>query len=278
MKIQLIRNATLKIHYGGHVFLIDPYLGKKHTQPPFAGISKNPTVNVPFSAKEILNGTDVIFISHLHPDHFDEAAEKIISKNHPIVCQLEDLDVLKSKGFTNVEALITERFISEVRITRTPGQHGHGKRLQMMGKVSGYIFEHPKEPTLYWMGDTIWYQEVQDIVQLYTPDVIVTHSCGAIWKKGELPVIMDDKQTIAVCTFAPYAKVIATHMEALDLATVSRNELRKHADVNMVSDSQLIIPRDGEQIIIDTEDESNNNRNWQNGQRNYKGIGSILPG
>ncbi|MFC4720815.1 MBL fold metallo-hydrolase [Geojedonia litorea] len=250
MKIQLIRNATIKLNYAGKVFLIDPYLGKKHSQPSFAGISKNPTVNLPINAKDVLKGTDFVLVSHMHPDHFDEAAEKLIPKNFAIYCQPEDQSALTLKGFTNVNSIPMKLQIGEITIRRTIGQHGYGSRLNMMGNVSGYIFQHKDEPTLYWMGDTVWYDKVKRIIKKVNPDIIITHSCGAIWSQGELPVIMDEKQTVEVCRFAPNAKVVATHMEALDLATISRKDLKNYAIKNAISNTQLLIPEDGEEIYF----------------------------
>lgn len=246
MKIQLIRNATMKLHYGNSVILIDPYLGKKYSQPPFAGKSLNPTVDLPFSATEVLSQVDLILVSHLHPDHFDAEAEAVIDKSSLLFCQPGDYSGLSRRGFTNVHKLDDTTTWNGITITRTPGKHGYGSRLEMMGKVSGFILQHPEEPTVYWMGDTVWYNEVQGIIKNADPDIIVTHSCGALWAEGELPVIMNAEQTIEVCQFAPKAKIVATHMEALDLATVSRKDLRIFAEQRGITDLQLFIPRDGE--------------------------------
>ncbi len=250
MKMQLIRNATLKLHYGGTQFLIDPYLGEKHTQPTFAGKSPNPTVDLTIHPEEVIAGAQIVLVSHLHPDHFDETAERLLPKDIELFCQPPDAVSLKSKGFSNLRVLENDWEKGGLKITRTTGKHGHDERLQMMGPVSGFIFQHPDEPTVYWMGDTVWYPSVQSIVEQYRPDIIVTHSCGAIWAAGEHPVIMDEKQTIEVCQFAPNAKVVATHMEALDLATVSRTDLRQYAENNGISETRLLIPEDGEELLF----------------------------
>jgi hypothetical protein len=57
---------------------------------------------------------------------------------------------------------------------------------------------------------------------------------------------MDAVQTIEVCRAAPSAIVIATHMEALDHATVSRADLRSFAEESGINTNQLLIPADGE--------------------------------
>jgi hypothetical protein len=116
-----------------------------------------------------------------------------------------------------------------------------------MCKVSGFVFEAEDEPTLYWTGDTIWYAPVQQVVSERKPDVIVTHSCGALWK-GSAPIVMDAIQTAAVCHAAPNSKIVAVHMEALDHATISRADLRQYASVQGISAEQLLIPADGEVI------------------------------
>ena len=44
MKIQLIRNATMKITYAGRTILSDPMLAPKGDFKSFAGIARNPTI------------------------------------------------------------------------------------------------------------------------------------------------------------------------------------------------------------------------------------------
>ena len=45
--------------------------------------------------------------------------------------------------------------------------------------------------------------------------------------------------------------MIATHMEALDHATVSRQGLRRAADGAGIAATQLLIPADGETLHLD---------------------------
>lgn len=114
-----------------------------------------------------------------------------------------------------------------------------------MGNASGFILLSENEPTVYWAGDTIWCEAVDDVIVQIRPDIIITHSCGAVWGNNIL-IVMDAVQTIAVCRAAPKAVVVATHMEALDHATVSRYDLRALAEMEDIKPSQLLIPYDGE--------------------------------
>ncbi len=49
-----------------------------------------------------------------------------------------------------------------------------------------------------------------------------------------------------LCQAAPEAVIVATHMEALDHATVSRSDLRLLAETEGIGARQLLIPGDGE--------------------------------
>ena len=63
-------------------------------------------------------------------------------------------------------------------------------------------------------------------------------------------IVMDAAQTVAVCRAAPNSTVIATHMEALDHATVTRAALRKYAEAQGIGPEKLLIPLDGEKITL----------------------------
>jgi hypothetical protein len=91
------------------------------------------------------------------------------------------------------------------------------------------------------------------VIKRYQPQVIVTHSCGAKWSDSigtRVLIVMDDSQTIALCRYALNATVIATHMEALDHATVTRADLRASAARAGIGKDRLRIPADGETIEI----------------------------
>ena len=114
-----------------------------------------------------------------------------------------------------------------------------------MGNTSGFVLRSENELTVYWAGDTIWCEAVGDVIEQNQPDIIITHSGGAVWGDNIL-IIMDAMQTITVCRTAPKAIVVATHMEALDFATVSRFDLRTLAEMEGINPRQLVIPYDGE--------------------------------
>jgi L-ascorbate metabolism protein UlaG (beta-lactamase superfamily) len=250
MKIQLIRNATMKIAYKGHVILTDPMLSPKGAIRPFAGIARNPTVALPLPMEDILNGVEMVLVSHGHPDHIDEAAQKELPQTTPVFCQPGDEIKMAGKGFKSVIPIESTHSWEGITITRTLGEHGKGKILERMGTVSGFVLQADDEPTVYWVGDSIWCNAVEENMRAFKPDIIVTHSGGATIPGFE-PIIMDIEQTLEVAAASSEeAVVVAIHMEALDHCGVSREALRRAADSKDIPRSRLLIPDDGDIIIF----------------------------
>lgn len=245
MKMQLIRNATLRFTYAGHTFIIDPYLAPKHTLPSYRGNTPNPLVDLPISQHEVIAGIEMVVISHLHTDHFDQLAQELLPKDTKIFCQPGNEARIKEIGFLEINPVATTVRWKTITIHRTPGQHGSSEAvLRAMGAVSGFVFAAENEPTVYWAGDTVWYEAIKKNIDQWQPDIIITHSGGAVWAENEL-IIMDAEQTAALCEYAPEAIVIATHLEALDHCLTSRAALRKYAREHGIKDKQLHIPEDG---------------------------------
>jgi L-ascorbate metabolism protein UlaG (beta-lactamase superfamily) len=246
MKLQLLRNATLKLSFGGRTILIDPYFAPKHSLPSFTGRSPNPLLDLPTGVEDILDGVELVVVSHLHSDHFDSVAKERLPKQLPVICQPGDEATIRKAGFADVTPLVEPVVWGGLTLTRREGSHGLGPVVEKMGSVMGFVLEAPGEPKLYWAGDTVLYPPVIETIRLTAPDIIVTHSCGALWD-GDL-IVMDAEQTVALCEAAPQSIVVATHMEALDHATVSRQDLRRAADAKGVLAARLVIPQDGETL------------------------------
>jgi L-ascorbate metabolism protein UlaG (beta-lactamase superfamily) len=247
--LQLIRNATMRLRYAGRVYLTDPLLGPKHSLPSFAGKSPNPLVDLPVAPEDVFAGVDLVLLSHLHRDHFDPVAQQMLPRDLPILCQPGEEGRVAKDGFTQVTALTDTTRDGAVTITRVPGQHGAGAVLRDMGAVSGFVLQAAGEPTVYWAGDSIWYDGVAQTIARFQPRVIITHSAGAVWGEGGL-IIMDAAQTVAVCRAAPASTVVAIHLDAFDHATVSRAELRAYADAAGIPTARLLIPADGETLAL----------------------------
>ena len=251
-----VRNATLRIDYGGVRFLIDPVLADKDAFPGFEGTAnsqrRNPLVPLPMPLAAIVD-VDAVIVTHLHPDHWDEAAKARLKKSLPVFAQNEqDAAQLRSAGFSDVRFLTEDTEFQGVRLSRTGGQHGTDAALkalpQILGPVSGFVMRHPAHKTLYVAGDTIWNVEVERAIARYSPDVIVLNA-GMATVIGLDPIIMGPTDVLAVHRAAPNAMLIASHMEAVNHCILSRADLRAFSKRDGY-EQHLLIPADGETLAI----------------------------
>lgn len=258
MKIEQIRSATIRIEYAGKNFLVDPWLAPKNAMGPLRGFAltnsaikdiKMPMCDLPKSVDRILSGIDFYIVTHVHPDHIDMNADaktggKPLRKDTPVLVQDEnDAMFMKRSGFTKIE-IMKETGIhlgKNIRLIKTPARHGV---LKPCGPACGFILRHEQEKTIYVAGDTIWYPEIKLTLETYRPDIIVLNACAAeLLDFGRL--IMDDKDIYEVCKACPNAAIIASHMDTVSHAALTRETLREKLADKGIAD-KILIPEDGE--------------------------------
>ena len=91
----------------------------------------------------------------------------------------------------------------------------------------------------------MYYDGVRAAIERFQPDVIVVNAGDARWKHGRL--IMNAEDVMKTCACAPDSLVIASHMEAVSHAHLSRKQLRDALKENGCA-GQVLIPEDGEYI------------------------------
>ncbi|KGE19070.1 MBL fold metallo-hydrolase [Paenibacillus wynnii] len=246
MKLQLIRHAALWLEYGGITFLIDPMLSEQGENPPIkksANDRRNPLVPLPGPVDTWLK-PDVVLVTHLHQDHWDAAAVSSLSPDIQLICQTGDQEKIASQGFNNVTVIQDELSLGKVSLTRTRGRHGSGVIGRLMGTVSGFVFQAEGEPTLYIAGDTIWCNEVKQILDKCRPEITIVNAGGARFLKGG-HITMNEQDVIDLCAYAPTTEVIAVHMDAINHCLVTREMLHHRLNQELLLD-KVSIPVDGE--------------------------------
>ncbi|WP_028547157.1 MBL fold metallo-hydrolase [Paenibacillus taiwanensis] len=250
MNITQIRNATLRVQFGGVEFLIDPFLAAKGAYPSFPNTPNadkhNPLVELPVAAEEVVRA-DVTIVTHLHLDHYDDVAKRLLPKQMRLLAQSEqDAASMRADGFEQVDVIGDSTYVGDVRIQRTSGQHGTGEIGQRMGKVSGIVLTHPRERTLYIAGDTIWCTDVEAAIEQYQPKVIVVNGGAAQFLQGD-PILMGKDDIYRTHQEAPDALVIVSHMEAVNHCLLTRTELRNFLQEKGLT-SSIYVPEDGESL------------------------------
>lgn len=256
MKIHQIRSATIIVTYNNKRFIIDPWFMPKDYMEGFeAGLNsdiRQPRVELPSDFDVNNLNLDAIILTHFHPDHWDEFAQKSLDKDLPFFVQNEfDRDIIKSQGFSDV------RIMSEngtdfdgITLYRTDCQHGRREVIEpvcrqvgMPYDASGVVFKSADEKTLYVAGDTIWCDEPQNAIDKYSPEVIVINSCGATLKIGER-LIMDIDDVKAISDYAKNSLIIASHMDTVSHLTVTRE------DIKSLNLKNIVVPDDNEVLTF----------------------------
>jgi L-ascorbate metabolism protein UlaG (beta-lactamase superfamily) len=251
MRLRLIRHATVLVKAADRCLLIDPMLDPAGARDPIEDTPnqvRNPLVELPEPAEVVTGGLDAIVVTHLHEDHLDAEAIRLLPKDLPLFCQPEDAETLRGHGFADVRPVDDVLDWEGIRITRTGGSHGTGAIAEALAPVSGYVLEAPEEPVLYVAGDTVWCDEVAAALDRHRPDVIVVNASGARFLEGD-PIVMTDDDVVTVARHAPDARVVAVHLEAINHCLQTRADLHQRLHDEDLTD-RVTVPEDGAEVPL----------------------------
>lgn len=257
---QHIRNATSKLTYGDTTFLIDPMLAEKDTYPGFAGTYRSeiriPMIDLPMSAKAVIDNVDAVIVTHTHLDHWDDAAQSVIPKTMPLFVQNEeDANTIRAQGFKDVRVLGIKTQFNGISLTKTGGQHGTDEMYAIpalakaLGEAMGVILEADNYNTVYFVGDTIWRDEVEDALHKFKPEFVVLNTGDARMENLKGSIIMGKEDTVRAIKHAPQTNIIAVHMDTVNHAALTRKELREFVEEKGI-EKQVLIPEDGESLKL----------------------------
>lgn len=256
VQVQQIRNATAKINYAGKTFLVDPFLAEKGKYPGFEGTFnsklRNPLVELPMPAKQVLKGVDAVIVSHTHLDHWDGGDHQFIPKAIPLFVQDEaDAKLIRGQGFTDVRILGEGTVFEGVQLTKVGGQHGtdemylNNPLAKLLGEAMGIVFQAPGAKTVYVVGDTVWRSDIDQTLAKFKPDVIILNAGDARIVGYTGSIIMGKDDVLHAYQAMPKAIIVATHMDAINHMTLSRKDLKEHVKQHGIQD-RVRIPADGE--------------------------------
>ena len=254
MEIRFLRHATMVFGWPGARVMVDPMLSPAGAMEPVKNAGNDrriPLVDLPLDpgalAAELAMLTGVM-VTHTHRDHWDEAAATLLAKDLPVLCPPGEETVLRSRGFTAVTVVDAEAAWQGAAVTRTGGRHGLGEVGKSMGPVSGYVLRPPGGPRVYVAGDTIFCDEVGEVLAKWSPRVVVVNAGAAAFLEGG-PITMTAEDVVSVCRAAPEAVVVAVHMEAVNHCGLDRAGLRRHLAAEGLAE-RVLIPRDGDALAF----------------------------
>lgn len=264
LTLQHIRNATVKLTIGDTTFLVDPMFAEVGAYEGFPDTHRswlrNPLTPLPMPVKDILEGVDAVILTHTHLDHWDKAAQESLPKDAPFYVQNEeDANTVRSQGFTNVRIMKESDEFGKVKLERTATRHGSkamyadpvlGKAL---GEVMGVVFTTPGGKKAWLVGDTVWFEGIDDALAKHKPDVIIMNAGGAALSAEQFrdapEIIMGKEDVRRMVEKMPESDVVAIHMDAINHMTVDRRDLSEYVRQHGIRDKALI-PFDGERLTF----------------------------
>lgn len=219
MRLTLIRNATLLLELRGRRLLVDPMLDDAGARPPVANTPnprRNPLVPLPVPADEVVRGLDGVVITHLHSDHFDETAARLLPGSVPVFCQPEDADQLRELGLDVRPVVDAVDWDVSHRPHRCPARNRRARG----GARAGKRLRARRPPPARRHGLV---RRGGGGDRTPPPRVAVVNGSGARFLEGD-PIVMTAEEVREVAARVPV--VVVVHREAIAHCPETRAEVR----------------------------------------------------
>ena len=226
--VQFIGTATVLIRFQGFTILTDPNFLHKGDHVHLGYGLKSKRLTDPAIAFENLPPIDLVVLSHLHGDHFDQLVQEKLGRATPIVTTKEGGEGLKRMGFTRVyglsvwDNLEVRRGEARLRVTATPGRHGPAGVAALLPRVMGSVLDFGPDPRtpryrMYISGDTLVYEDIQAIPKYFPGIDLALLHLGGTRILGVVKVTMDGKDGVRMMQLVRPKKTVPIHYNDYDV-------------------------------------------------------------
>src|SRR3569623_941919 len=173
--ITFVGTATVLIRYGGITLMTDPNFLHRGDHVHLGYGILSPRLTEPAFDLDQLPHIDLIVLSHLHGDHFDQLVEKRLDRRIPIVSTHEAARRLRRKGFRSAhglrtwETMVVRKQDVELAVTAVPARHGPGPVRALLPSVLGSVLSwrprDAQQPSLrfYISGETMLHADLREL-------------------------------------------------------------------------------------------------------------------
>ena len=224
--VQFIGTATVLIRYAGFTILTDPNFLHKGDHVHLGYGLKAQRLTDPAIPFDKLPPIDLVVLSHMHGDHFDQLVQEKLDRNIPIVTTPEASGALADFGFKNRhalstwDALVVRKGNASVRITAMPARHGPPGASAPLPETMGSMLEFTAGKggyRMYISGDTLVYEDLEDIPRRY-PDIdLALLHLGGTRILGVMKVTMDGKDGVKLMQLVAPHHAIPIHYNDYDV-------------------------------------------------------------
>lgn len=229
MKITWFGHSCFRIETGNSVLLIDPFL------------KGNPTFEKSgVSWENATGGVTHVALTHGHDDHIGDAAEICKMRDATLFAVFELAMHVHSKGAEKLEPMNTGGTVrsDDFDLTFTKALHSSSSGGVYLGNPCGIILQTRENKTVYHMGDTDLFSEMEHLNELYQPSI------------GIVPI--GDRFTMGARTaayackkFFRFSTVIPCHYGTFPMLDQTAD-----AFVSEMAGENVVVPRVGEAVSV----------------------------
>jgi L-ascorbate metabolism protein UlaG (beta-lactamase superfamily) len=222
--VEFVGTATVLIRYGGFTILTDPNFLHRGDHVHLGYGMTAPRLTEPAFDIDQLPPIDLVVLSHLHGDHFDQIVEKRLDHRLPIVTTPEAALALRRKGFTGArglrtwQQLLVSKADARLTISSVPAQHAPGLMRLMLPSVMGSVLDWRVAGTsrpamrVYITGDTLLREQLKAIPRRF-PDIdLALLHLGGTRLFGVL-LTMDGRQGVEAIRWIQPRQAIPIHFD-----------------------------------------------------------------
>ncbi len=165
MRITWFGHSAFRLEFAESVLLIDPFFTGN---PGFSG-----------DAEAVGKDATHILLTHGHSDHVGDTVDIAKRTGARVVANFETCMWLANRGVASIEPMNSGGSIDQggFQVTMVRADHSStmidGEVFTPLGNSHGLIVAAPGEPSVYHMGDTDLFCEMELIQELHKPDVLI---------------------------------------------------------------------------------------------------------